>query len=259
MNSVLSKTGTGGYKKSMRHSALIPDTALFDPLLLNEAGYLVTAASGWDAVTQLLEAAVSTKANRLTDHYSFAGLAAASSAFPKVCSLAKNPSDGEEAFSTRLKMALAAFYGGIALANAGLGLVHGAASPLGAIKPVPHGVVCGLLLPPVTRAILKRLDKGEGGKRYAAAGYLLSCKAVCEAEAFALCSSDRTETVGQGLLLETLEEWKERFPLPSFSEYGFTSEDLESAAEKSAMKNSPSTVSAYAVLKIFESCSGRNG
>ncbi len=261
MNSVLSETGPEGFKKSMRHSSFIPDTAIFDPLLLNGAAYPVTAASGWDAVTQLLEAAVSSKANRLTDHYSFAGLAAAATAFPAVCALAKEPSafTGEEALRIRLEMAIAAFYGGIALANAGLGLVHGAASPLGALRPIPHGVVCGLLLPPATRAILKRLDSSEGGRRYAAAGYLLSGRAVCEAEAFALSCSDKSAAAGQELLMETLNTWKEHFPLPSFTGYGFTSEELATAAENSSMKNSPALVPAEDILAVFEACSGRNG
>lgn len=257
MNSVLSRTGEHGFKKSMRHPAFIPDIAVFDPLLLDGAGYETTAASGWDAVTQLLEAAVSTKANGMTDLYSFAGLHEAAEAFPAVCSAADRrvSPEPEERCRLRLRMAEAAFYGGVALANAGLGFVHGAASPLGAIADAPHGVICGLLLPGVTRALTGALLKNEAREaaaRYAAAGYILSGKAGGREEAMRMAQGAAGTADGCRMLNALLEEWKERFPLPGLSHYGIRREDLAEAARRSSRKNSPADIPESTLIRIFE-------
>jgi len=254
-NSVLSSVGTAGFKKSMRHPALIPDVVIFDPMLLDAAPYGVSAPAGWDAVTQLLEAAVSTKATILTDLYSFTGLSLSAEAFPSVCEFSKANGDGsseaerQTRYRVRSDMALAAFYSGIALASAGLGLVHGAAGVLGGIHAIPHGVVCGLLLPPVTEALTMRILSNDGKIRYAACGYLLSGRIKGREAAF----SAAREAADSGIVLlnETLASWQHSYPLPGFSEYGFTEEELTALASKASMKNSPAKLPVEEVAKIL--------
>ncbi len=138
------------YKKSMRSDYLLPRIALVDPMLTTSAPASVTAASGLDALTQLIESYTSNKAGPMTDALAEKGIELVAECLPKSCS---DP-DGVDA---RSGMSLAALWGGICLANAGLGAVHGFASPLGAFYPAPHGAVCAALLPHVVAANVARL------------------------------------------------------------------------------------------------------
>ncbi len=137
-------------KVSMRSPFLLPEVALVDPLLTHSMAPDVTAATGLDALTQLIEAFVTKKANPLTDGICREGLRCAAR------SLRPAFEDGDNA-TARQDMALAALFSGLALANAGLGAVHGFAGPLGGMIGAPHGVVCGRLLPHVMAANVKAL------------------------------------------------------------------------------------------------------
>jgi len=132
-------------KVSMRHTWLLPTVALVDPELTASMPPEVTAATGLDALTQLLEAFVGRKANPLTDGFCREGLSRAAR------SLERAWADGGD-LTARTDMSLAALLGGMALANAGLGAVHGFAGPLGGIIEAPHGVICARLLPHVVAA-----------------------------------------------------------------------------------------------------------
>jgi alcohol dehydrogenase class IV len=136
-----------GYKKSVRSPKLIPDVALVDPDLTLSLPPHVTASCGMDALTQLVESYLSRNASPLTDGLCLEGLRVAGQALERVY---HQPDDAD----AREQMALASLVGGICLANAGLGAVHGFASPLGALFPIPHGVACAALLPQVVRANL---------------------------------------------------------------------------------------------------------
>lgn len=234
-NSVLTRTGAGGFKKSLRHSALIPDLVVLDPELTLELPMERIIPAGLDGVCQLLEAFVSSRAGTLTDNYAAPGLALAGEAFPGVC-------DSPDDVAMREKMALAAFYSGISLANAGLGFVHGAASPLGAAHPVPHGVVCGLLLHPASAATIEALGRDtnrEGMGRYAQAGYLVSRKRSCLEDAKDATGNTKGMERGIALLLDTLSSWRERYPLPALSAYGFTRQELAELSPSCGFKNAP--------------------
>lgn len=210
-NAVISEIG--GFKKSLRHDNFVPKLALLDARLALGVPDDVTRASGLDGITQLLEAYLSTKANPFTDALALSGLEAAGGAFPQ---LLKDPAD----IAARESMAYAAYLSGVCLANAGLGLVHGAASPLGAAREIPHGLVCGRLLPGVLRRIEERAvgDELIAGKLTAAAA-ALRC--------------------GGGSLALYLEELLRRTGLPGFRAYGFDEESLEGLAAECGRKNSP--------------------
>lgn len=145
-----------GVKVSLRSPLMLPRLAVIDPELTLTAPPAVTAATGLDALTQLIEPWVSPRANPLTDAFCLDGIRRVAVALPRAF---HHPGD----LSARTDMALAALYGGLALANAGLGAVHGFASPVGGQFDAPHGAVCAALLPHVIRANVAALRSRDSG------------------------------------------------------------------------------------------------
>jgi alcohol dehydrogenase class IV len=153
-------------KASLRSVHLVPRIALVDPALTHGVPADVTASTGLDALTQLIEPYVCTRAQPMTDALCLVGLRAV------VRSLRRAVYDGADA-EAREDLSLAALLSGMCLANAGLGAVHGFAAPLGAVFPIPHGVACAALLPHVVRAnveALRRADPRGTLDRYAEIG-----------------------------------------------------------------------------------------
>jgi len=139
-------------KVSLRSPGMLPDLALVDPELTLSLPPELTAATGFDALTQLIEAFVSIRANPLTDGFCREGLARCARALKTVYHQGDN-------LAARTDMAIASLFSGLALANAGLGAVHGIAGPLGGLRTAPHGAVCARLLPVVTAANIAELEK----------------------------------------------------------------------------------------------------
>ncbi|MFW5689451.1 MAG: iron-containing alcohol dehydrogenase, partial [Spirochaetota bacterium] len=224
-NAVLSRPGPDGFKKSLRHDNFVPDLALIDPLLHLSCPSDVTAASGLDAITQLLEAYVSTRATPLTDALALDGLAAAGRSYLRAVGR------GESDVDARAGMAYAAYLSGVCLASAGLGTVHGLAGPAGAFTSVPHGLFCGLLLPHVTRrtvdALQGRRDAlGVLGK-YAAAGRALTGRTTGSLE-------DQIE-----MLVDRLSEFARAGSLPGLRAFGFNDEAARRVAGAGDNKTNP--------------------
>ncbi|WP_414664071.1 iron-containing alcohol dehydrogenase [Horticoccus sp. 23ND18S-11] len=138
-------------KVSLRSVHLLPRVALIDPTLTYSLPRNVTAYTGLDALTQLIEPYVSSRAHPLTDALCLEGIRRVVRSLRRACD------HGDEA-AAREDMALASLYGGIALANAGLGAVHGFAGPIGGMFPAPHGAVCAALLAPVMTANISALN-----------------------------------------------------------------------------------------------------
>ncbi len=137
-------------KVSLRSPHMLPRIALVDPELTYSLPQAATAATGLDALTQLIEPFVSSRANPLTDGICREGIHRA------VRSLRRAYTDGSDAVARR-EMAFASLSGGLALANAGLGAVHGFAGPFGGMYDAPHGAVCAALLPAVCAANVQAL------------------------------------------------------------------------------------------------------
>lgn len=152
-NAVLTST-EHKVKVSLRHAWMLPSVALVDSELTHSMPPSVTAATGMDALSQLIEPFVSTKANPMTDANCREGLDLVSR------SLREAFQDGSDALA-RNEMALASLFGGLALANSGLGAVHGFAAPFGAMFKAPHGAVCAALLGPVMRANINASPRFE--------------------------------------------------------------------------------------------------
>lgn len=229
-NAVISRRGAEGFKKSLRHDAFIPAIALIDPELAIGCPPNVTIACGMDAFCQLLESYVSTGATAFTDVLARDGLIR----FGKGSRLfAENRYGAADEVEDRSEMALAAYYSGLTLANAGLGTVHGLAGPVGAYSDVPHGVACGLLVGPVFRRIAEQL-KDNGGldmlDRLAFAGAVLHR------------GGDAIPERGDvDRLIDKFGEWADQ--LPRLSDYGMGEAELEAVVAASANKNSPVALS----------------
>ena len=127
-------------KASLRSPSMLPRLAVVDPELTYELPRAITASTGLDALTQLIEPYVSLRANQITDQFCVEGIRRAAAALPRVW---ENGGDRQ----ARAHMAWASLLGGMALANAALGAVHGFAAPIGGMWTAPHGAVCAALLP----------------------------------------------------------------------------------------------------------------
>ncbi len=139
-----------GVKVSLRDDSMLPALALVDPKLTISASSSITAATGLDAITQCLEPLVSRNANPLTDGVAREGLARGFFALPRAIQ------DGAD-LEARSDLSLCSLFGGIALANAKLGAVHGFAAPIGGSYPASHGAVCARLLPLVVEVNVRAL------------------------------------------------------------------------------------------------------
>jgi alcohol dehydrogenase class IV len=127
-------------KASLRSPYMLPTLAVVDPELTLDLPAAITASTGLDALTQLIEPCVSIRANAMTDLYCVEGIARVADA------LRRAYRDGHD-IAARTDMSFASLLGGLALANAGLGAVHGLAAPLGGMFDAPHGALCAALLP----------------------------------------------------------------------------------------------------------------
>jgi alcohol dehydrogenase class IV len=158
-------------KASLRSPLMIPRVALVDPELTASCPPPVTAASGLDALTQCLEPFVSVRATPLTDGLAREGLRRAAAG------LRAAYADGAD-LAARTDMAMCALLGGMALANAKLGAVHGLAGVIGGTADVPHGMACAALLAPVIEANVRTLRSAAPGSpalgRYAEVAQLLT-------------------------------------------------------------------------------------
>ena len=159
-----------GVKVSLRSPLMLPTVAVVDPLLTHSMPPEVTASTGLDALTQCIEPFVGAEANPLTDGIAREGIRAAAASLRR----AYHAGDRE----ARVDMSIASLCGGLALANARLGAVHGIAGPLGGLLPVPHGVACGRLLAPVMETNIRALrDRAPGApalSRFAEVARLLT-------------------------------------------------------------------------------------
>jgi alcohol dehydrogenase class IV len=220
-----------GRKVSLRDDRMLPDIALVDPALTDGLPKSVTLASGLDALTQVIEPYLSSRANPLTD-------ALCRDAIPRALPALQRLMRGEDA-AARDVMAWVSLCGGLALANAGLGAVHGLAGVIGGATGASHGAVCGTLLPhvlmalrasPVPAITALRLHEIEG---WIAAG--LDC--------------------AQDSAFRSLSEWGRENGLETISQLGVDPADFPRLAEmsqaSSSMKASPVGFSAAELETIL--------
>jgi len=211
-------------KVSMRHPKMLPTVALVDPELTLTLPPAVTASTGLDAFTQLLEAFVSCRANPLTDGLCREGLEYVSR------SLHHAYSHGDD-LAARTDMALGSLFGGLALANAGLGAVHGFAGPIGGMFEAPHGMVCAALLPAVVETNIRALEERDADNP-ALGKYR---------ELAALVTQSRNAQLEDAL--DWIKELCMQMHVPGLEDFGIRESDIPSIVEKgkqaSSMKGNP--------------------
>jgi len=213
-----------GVKVSLRGPFMLPRVAVVDPELTFGLPPAVTASTGLDALTQLIEPYVCSRANPMTDALCVEGIRRAAR------SLRVAFADGRNA-AARTDMAVASLFGGLALANAGLGAAHGFAGPIGGQFPAPHGAVCAALLPQVMeanlRALRQRQPAAEALRRYEEMARLLTGSATATAEPG----------------IEWVRKLVADLGIPSLGHYGLkpehTAELVEKASQASSMKANP--------------------
>jgi alcohol dehydrogenase class IV len=223
-------------KASLRSPHMLPRLAVIDPQLTYELPQAITASTGLDALTQLIEPYVSSRANCMTDMFCADGLRRAAQALPRVWD---NPADCE----ARRDMSWASLLGGLSLANAGLGAVHGFAAPIGGMFPAPHGAVCAAVLPHAMEinlaALHSRAPESPSLHRYRDVACLLTGRADATAEdgvrwVAALCR---------------------RLEIPALRTYGVTTDDVPGlvsrAAEASSMKANPIALTVEEMREIL--------
>lgn len=214
-------------KVSMRHPLMIPDIAIVDPKCTLSLPPAVTAATGLDALTQLFEAFISKKANPMTDGFCREGLPRA------VRSLRRAFENGSD-LKAREEMALASLFGGLALANAGLGAVHGFAGPIGGMFAAPHGMVCAALLPHVMEANLSVM------------------KDLSRLEEFACMTGGKTAEDGISWLMQLCRDLQ----VPPLSSLGITEADfvviVEKSKNSSSMKGNPVELTELELTRVLQ-------
>jgi alcohol dehydrogenase class IV len=223
-------------KASLRSPLLLPKLAVIDPELTLGLPATLTASTGLDTLTQLLEPFVSCRANPLTDGLCRDGLIRAARSLRRTC---EQPDD----LAAREDMALASLFSGLALANAGLGAVHGFAAPIGGMFPAPHGAVCAALLPHATdvnqRALRRRQPQGEALARYTEAARLMTGRA------------DATAADGVAWMDSLCGDLK----IPRLRTYGINASDIEGLCDKasraSSMKGNPLPLTAEEMREIL--------
>lgn len=211
-------------KVSLRSPMMFPDIALIDPELTHSMPPDITASTGLDALTQLIEAYVSKKANPMTDAVCIKGIRyVVHSLYPAFV-------DGKNS-EARRGMALASLLGGIALANAKLGAVHGFAGPIGGMIHAPHGAICARLLPFVMEVNLKALrGRGEEEK------YLRRYEEISK-----ILIGENDAGVEDGI--EWVEEMCQRIDIQPLSKFGLSEADIPEVLHKgkysSSMQGNP--------------------
>jgi len=224
-------------KVSLRSPLMLPRLALVDPELTYDLPPEITASSGLDALTQCIEPFVSVKANPMTEGICREGIRYAAHSLRRAY---ENGSDPQ----ARQDMSLAALFGGLALANAALGAVHGFAGPLGGMLHAPHGVICARLLPFVMEANIRALEKRQP-KHPALERYREIAK---------LLTGNDSATAYDGI------KWTSQIvndlKIPKLSQYGMSEKQFPEAVEKtlkaSSFKGNPIPLHETELNEILE-------
>lgn len=211
-------------KVSLRSILILPRLAVVDPELTRDLPPALTASTGLDALTQLIEPYVCLRANPMTDGLCLEGIRRAARSLREAVFNGHNQSARED-------MALASLFGGLALANAGLGAVHGFAGPIGGMFPAPHGAVCGALLPHIMATNLRALRERDP-RNFALSRYYRVAQILTD-------NPHATADAG----VEWVQKLVADLPIPRLRAYNIQEEHISDivakAANASSMKANP--------------------
>jgi alcohol dehydrogenase class IV len=217
-------------KVSLRSPLMLPRLAIVDPQLTMGLPPAITASTGLDALTQLIEPYVSAKANPMTDAFCLDGLRAVRR------SLAAAHRNGSDA-AARAGMSYASLLGGLALANAGLGVVHGFAGPIGGMFDAPHGAICAAILP---HGMAANIRAGAAPGRYR--------------EIAAILTGDEKARVEDGIAW--VRDLVQSLGIPGLRQYGISAAHVDDIVEKaskaSSMKANPVQLPREELKRVLE-------
>ncbi|MDB4111371.1 iron-containing alcohol dehydrogenase, partial [Yoonia sp.] len=220
-------------KVSLRDSRMVPDIAIVDPSLMQGAPRRVALAAGLDAVTQVIEPYLSVKANPMTDAICYAAIPIGLKVLRDLVE-----KDAHDAWDS---MAWVSTCGGLALANSGLGAVHGFAGVIGGKTNAPHGEICGALLPAVLQSHQRKAQ--EGTDVYNRLQWVMH-----QIDAYFAHME-----IGGGV--SALSRWSKEIGLRGLSELGVSSADYlqvaTAASNSSSMKGNPFDLSNEELLQIL--------
>ena len=224
-------------KVSLRSPLMLAKVAVVDPELTYDLPPAVTASTGLDALTQLIEPYVCSRASPMTNALCVEGIRRAGR------SLRAAVENGHDA-AARMDMSVASLFGGLALANAGLGAVHGFAGPIGGQFPAPHGAVCAALLPHVMEANLRALrlrqPAADALRRYGEVARLVTGSRTADAEAG----------------IEWVRKLVADLGIPGLGRYGLTREHtaelVAKASHASSMKANPIELTPEELADVLE-------
>jgi alcohol dehydrogenase class IV len=224
-------------KVSLRSQHLLPTIAIIDPDLTISMSPEVTASTGLDALTQLIEPFVSKKANPLTDAICQEGMKYSGGS---ILNAYRNGKDTQ----SRVNLSLASLFSGFALANAKLGAVHGFAGVLGGMYHAPHGVICAALLPPVMKVNIQALQKREPESQF-----------ISRFERIAQILIDNVDSRAEEAV-DFIWQLNLDLSIPTLSNYGVTEdafpEIIVKAAGSSSMKGNPILLNPDELYSILE-------
>lgn len=219
------------FKKSLRSTEMVPRLVVVDPELTVHCPPQVTAHSGMDAITQLIESYLTRRATTITDMLTLTGLEGTAEALTKAFE------DGHSR-EARERMSQAALLSGIALANSGLGMAHGVAAALGAVCKVSHGLACAVMLPCALRVNAEVVPEGV-----ARVGELLAGRSMPQSEAIVAA-------------IEISEQLLDCFQIPRrLSNLGCTADQIEALVRLSrgnSMNGNPKELSDEELSTILE-------
>ena len=223
-------------KVSLRSPRMLPTLAVIDPGLTDSLPPAITATTGLDALTQLIEPFVCNSKNPLTDAVSRDGIGRVAHWLPLACKEGANA-------EARENMALASLFGGMALANAKLGVIHGLAGTLGGMFPIPHGIICARLLPigmhANLRALRTRSKDSPALRAYEQIARVVTGRPSAEAE--------------EGI--EWIRHLCSNLCVPRLSSFGVTEEDLPAVAaqaqQSGSIKGNPVTLTVEELTAIL--------
>ncbi len=229
-------------KASMRSVLMLPRVVLVDPRLAAGLPPAVTASTGLDALTQLMESCASRRATTLTTSLAMEGIDLVGRCLRRACT-------AENDLQAREGMSLAALLSGITLAHAGLGAAHGIAGPLGGRIPVPHGIACARLLAPTLETNLRALESRDPQspslERLAEAGARLLGRTVG--------GTSQTVLAAAGWVRDFCHEME----IPGLRSFGMGEDDLvplaAAARQASSMKANPVTLTEVELIGIIKS------
>jgi alcohol dehydrogenase class IV len=242
-NAVITSVSEFGFKKSLRHDNYMPDIAIVDPKLTLSLSPQITAHCGMDAFSQLLESYLSIKATHMTDALALSGIKHISEGL--ISASTTEPDNLEK----RTSLSYAAMISGITLANAGLGIVHGIAGPIGGFFDIPHGLICGALLYEAMKTTIRKMLANKNSSHYLP--YITKC-----AEVGSILNKKKYSDIYQGsdMLITLLQKWCFTLAIPKIGRYGVTQQEITKIVDASSNKNNPIKLDNDDIAQIVSNC-----